>query len=166
MERMEHEEIIDKPVHTVYNQWTQFEDFPRFMEGIKSVHQIDAKHLQWHAEIAGKDLEWEAEIIDQVPDQRIVWRSTTGVKHGGKVEFEPQGGDRTRVKLVMGYEPEGIVENIGDALGVADLRVKGDLKRFKEFIETAAAETGAWRGEVHRGEETTGNSPGKPWPFA
>ena len=79
MERMEHDEIIDKPVNTVYNQWTQFEEFPRFMEGIKSVRQIDATHLQWHAEIGGRDLEWEAEIIDQIPDMRIVWRSTTGV---------------------------------------------------------------------------------------
>jgi uncharacterized membrane protein len=109
--------------------------------------------LQWHAEIGGKDLEWEAEIIDQVPEMRIVWRSTTGVKHGGKVEFHAEGPSRTRVNLVMEYEPEGIVENVGDAIGVTDRRVKGDLKRFKEFIEAIGAETGAWRGEVHRGQE-------------
>ena len=160
MERIEHDEIVDKPLQMVYNQWTQFEEFPRFMEGIKSVHQLDATHLQWHAEIAGKDLEWEAEIIDQIPNQRIVWRSTTGVKHGGKVEFIPEGTERTRVKLVMEYEPEGIVENIGDAIGVTDMRVKSDLKRFKEFIELAAAETGAWRGEIHRAQETKDNPSG------
>jgi len=153
MERMEHDEIIDKPVNMVYNQWTQFEEFPRFMEGIKSVRQIDATHLQWHAEIGGKDFKWEAEIIDQIPDMRIVWRSTTGVKHGGKVEFHAEGPSRTRVQLVMEYEPEGIVENVGDAIGVTDRRVKGDLKRFKEFFEAVGAETGAWRGEVLRGQE-------------
>ena len=154
MERIEHDEIIDRPVHTVYNQWTQFEEFPHFMEGVKSVRQIDATHLLWRAEIGGKDVEWEAEIIDQVPDQRIVWKSVAGAQHGGKVEFQPEGPDRTRVTLVMEYEPEGLVENLGDALGVPGRQAKGDLQRFKDFIEAIGAETGAWRGEVHRGRET------------
>lgn len=161
MERIEHTEIIERPVNTVYNQWTQVEDFPKFMEGVKSVRQLDDTHTEWHAEIAGKDLHWQAEIIDQVPDQRIVWRSVSGHRHGGKVEFHPEGGDRTRVTLVMEYEPEGVVEKIGDAIGVASGRVKGDLKRFKEFIESSPAETGAWRGEIHRGQTQSGSTGGR-----
>jgi uncharacterized membrane protein len=156
MERMEHSEIIDRPLSTVYNQWTQAEEFPRFMEGVKSVRQLDNTHQEWHAEIAGKDVHWQAEIIDQVPDQRIVWRSTSGVKNGGMVQFKEVEPGRTEVTLVMEYEPEGAVQKIGDAVGVPDARVKGDLKRFKEYIESQPAETGAWRGEVHRGQEQTG----------
>ena len=157
MERIEHTELINRPLRMVYNQWTQVEEFPRFMEGVKSVRQIDDTHSEWHAEIAGKDAHWESEIIDQVPDQRIVWRSTSGRKNGGKVEFREQGPDRTEVTLVMEYEAEGAMEKIGDAVGIASGRAKGDLKRFKDFIEQSPGETGAWRGEVHRGQS---QSPG------
>jgi uncharacterized membrane protein len=152
MQRIEHSEIVNRPVRMVYNQWTQSEEFPRFMEGVKSVRQIDDTHQEWHAEIGGKEVRWQAEIIDQVPDQRIVWQSITGRRNGGKVEFREIGADQTEVKLVMEYEPEGAIEKAGDAVGVADSRVKGDLKRFKQFVESAPAETGAWRGEVHRGQ--------------
>jgi uncharacterized membrane protein len=155
---MEHSETIDRPVRTVYNQWTQIEEFPRFMEGVKSVRQLDNTHLEWHAEIAGKELHWQSEIIDQVPDQRIVWRSTSGTRNGGMVEFREIEPGRTEIKLVMEYEPEGAVEKMGDAVGVADARVKGDLKRFKEYIESQPVETGAWRGEVHRGQEQSGST--------
>jgi len=158
MERMEHTEIIERPVRTVYNQWTQVEEFPRFMKGVKSVRQLDNTHMEWHAEIAGKDVHWQSEIIDQVPDQRIVWRSTSGAKNGGMVQFRALGADRTEVQLVMEYEPEGAVEKIGDTVGVPDSRVKSDLERFKEFIESQPAETGAWRGEVHRGQEQSGST--------
>src|SRR5215203_2275692 len=126
MERIEHTETVDRPLRTVYNQWTQVEEFPRFMEGVKSVRQIDDTHSEWHVEIAGKDAHFQSEIIDQVPDQRIVWRSTSGRKNGGKVEFRQIGADRTEVTLVMEYEAEGIVENIGDAVGIPAGRAKGD----------------------------------------
>lgn len=151
-ERMEHCLIVERPLRMVYNQWTQFEEFPRFMKGVKSVRQIDDTHLEWHAEIAGHDLHWKSHIIDQVPDQRIVWRAISGARNGGMVEFRAIDEARTEVKLVMEYEPEGAVEKIGDAVGAPDGRVKADLERFKEYIESQPAETGAWRGEVHRGE--------------
>src|SRR5690606_21147730 len=102
----------------VYNQWTQFEDFPRFMAGVKEVRQIDDTHVHWPAEIWGKDKEWDAEIVEQLPDERISWRSTSGPHNAGAVRFEPLGPDRTRVHLAMSYEPEGLIENVGDAVGV------------------------------------------------
>lgn len=143
---------VDVPVSTVYNQWTQFEEFPQFMDGVESVRQLDDKRLHWKAEIGGKDKEWDAEIFRQVPDQVIAWRSTSGAQNGGEVRFEKAGENRTRVTLVMTYEPEGVVENVGDALGFVSGKVEGDLKRFKEFIENRGRETGAWRGEIHAGQ--------------
>jgi uncharacterized membrane protein len=142
---------INLPVHTVYNQWTQFEDFPRFMEGVKEVHQIDDKRLHWHAEIAGKDEEWDAEIVEQVPDQRIAWRSLGGAKNAGLVSFRQIDANRTNVTLRLDYDPDGVVENVGSALGVVSARVQGDLERFKNFIESRGRESGAWRGEIHQG---------------
>jgi uncharacterized membrane protein len=145
---------VDVPVSTAYNQWTQFEDFPRFMEGIKSVRQLDDKSLEWKAEIAGVERSWRAEILDQIPDRRISWRSTSGTRHNGIVTFEPPGANRTKVTVEMDVDPEGLVENVGDALGILDRRVQGDLERFKEFIEARGQETGAWRGEVQQGTRT------------
>jgi uncharacterized membrane protein len=138
---------VNVPVHTAYNQWTQFEEFPRFMEGIESIKQLDDKRLHWQAKIGGKTKEWDATITEQVPDQRIAWRSTSGAANAGVVTFHRLADDQTRVTLQMDYDPEGMVENIGDAIGVADSRVQGDLKRFKEFIESRGHETGAWRSE-------------------
>jgi uncharacterized membrane protein len=140
---------VDVPVSTAYNQWTQFEEFPRFMQGVKQVNQLDDKRLRWRAEVGGKTLEWDAEITDQTPDTRVAWRSTSGPQHGGAVLFEPISADRTRVTVRIDYDPEGATENVGSALGVAGARVKGDLERFKEFIESRGVETGAWRGEIH-----------------
>jgi uncharacterized membrane protein len=140
---------VGVPLRVAYNQWTQFEEFPRFMEGVKRVQQLTDQQLHWHAEVAGKDEEWDAVIVDQVPDQRISWMSTTGARHAGTVTFHPIGPDVTRVTLHIEYEPEGIVEGAGSALGLVDRRVEGDLKRFKEFIEARGHETGAWRGEIH-----------------
>jgi len=151
METIEQSIEVDAPVSMVYNQWTQFEDFPRFMEGVKSVRQLDDKRLHWHAEIAGKDKEWDAEIVEQRPDELIMWRSTTGVHNGGEVRFDQTSGGKTRVTLVMTYDPEGVVENVGDALGLVSMRVKGDLKRFEKFIEERRNETGGWRGEIRGG---------------
>ena len=139
---------VNVPVSTAYNQWTQFEEFPRFMEGVKSVTQTDDTHLRWVAEIAGKEKEWDAEISEQTPDQRIAWHSTSGAQNAGVVTFHRLDDNTTRVTLQMDVDPEGIVENVGDFLGVLDGRVEGDMERFKEFIESRGAETGAWRGEV------------------
>lgn len=156
MERIEKSIEVQCPVRTVYNQWTQFEEFPRFMAGVKEVKQLDDTHVHWHAEIWGKDKEWDAEITEQVPDQKIAWRSTTQeVPNAGMVRFEPLAPDKTRVRLTMEYEPKGIVENVGDALGIMTARVQNTVEDFKQFIESRGQETGAWRGEVHGGQKTS-----------
>jgi uncharacterized membrane protein len=152
MESIEKTIDVNVPVSTAYNQWTQFEEFPLFMEGVKEVHQHGDKRLHWRAEIGGKTKEWEAEIFEQIPDQRIAWRSMSGSKNSGLVIFTPLRADCTRITLRLNYEPEGALENVGDALGVLSARVGGDLKRFKEFIESRQTPTGAWRGEI-RGKE-------------
>jgi uncharacterized membrane protein len=141
---------VEVPVRTAYNQWTQFEEFPRFMEGVKEVRQIDDTHLHWRAEIAGKDEEWDAEITEQTPDMRVAWTNTSGAQNAGVVTFHRLGDNLTRVMLQIEYDPNGFVENVGDALGFVTRRVEGDLKRFKEFIESRGQETGAWRGEVRQ----------------
>jgi uncharacterized membrane protein len=148
MEQVEKSVEVNCPISTVYNQWTQFEDFPRFMAGVKEVRQIDDTHVHWHAEIWGKDKEWDAEITEQEPDKRISWKSISGAPNAGTVRFEPLSADRTRVRLVMAYEPEGAVENMGDAIGVVSSRVENTVQDFKKFIESRGRETGAWRGEV------------------
>ena len=139
---------VEVPVHTAYNQWTQFEEFPRFMDGVKSVTQIDDTHLRWVAEIAGKEESWEAEITEQHPDERVAWRATSGAGNAGVVTFHRIEDNVTRVTLQLDADPEGIVENVGTALGFLDRRVTGDLQRFKEFIESRGSESGGWRGEV------------------
>ena len=156
METIEKSIEVNAPINTVYNQWTQFEEFPRFMEGVEEVRQMGDKKLHWKAEIGGKHKEWDAEIFEQLPDQRIAWRSITGAKNSGMVNFLPVGSGATRLTLTLNYEPEGAMEKVGDALGVVSGRVEGDLKRFKEFIESRGQETGAWRGEIHGRETTAG----------
>ena len=138
--------VVDRPVTTVYNQWTQFEEFPQFMEGVERVTQLDDRRLHWVAEIAGTRREWDAEIVDQQPDRRIAWRSIDGTPNGGIVTFQPEGNG-TRVSLDLDVEPEGVIEKIGDKLGFVDKQAEGDLKRFKAFIESRGVETGGWRGE-------------------
>lgn len=140
---------VDVDVRTAYNQWTQFELFPEFMDGITEVKQVDDTHLHWKASfIVGVTREWDAEITQQIPDQRIAWRSINGAKNNGAVRFEKVREDVTRVTLELDYDPEGLVENVGSHLGIVSSRVEGDLKRFKAFIEKRGTETGAWRGEV------------------
>ena len=139
---------LDVPLRTAYNQWTQFETFPQFMEGVKSVKQVNDRTLQWEAEIAGKDETWNAEITEQIPDKRIAWRSTSGAPNAGVVTFHQLSDNESRVMLQLDNEPEGIVEKTGDMLGVVERRIEGDLERFKEFIEARGTETGAWRGQV------------------
>ena len=146
---------VNVPVSTAYNQWTQFEDFPQFMEGVQSVAQTDDTHLHWVAEVAGKRHEWDAEITEQVPDRRIAWQSVDGKGISGIVSFEPLGSDRTRIDVDMSWEAEGLVESLGSALGIDNRRVQADLERFKELIESQGVESGAWRGEVHAGHRSS-----------
>jgi uncharacterized membrane protein len=141
---------VDVPAKTAYNQWTQFEEFPKFMEGVKAVQQLDAKRLHWRAEIAGKEKEWDAEITEQIPDQRIAWRSRSGAPNGGVVTFHVLSPTRSKVMLQMEYDPETFIEKAGDAVGIVSQRVTGDLERFKDFIESRGRETGAWRGEIRK----------------
>jgi uncharacterized membrane protein len=142
---------VGVPVRTAYNQWTQFEEFPHFMEGVERVTQLSDSRLTWRANIFGKVEEWDARITEQTPDKRVAWESTSGAPNAGVVSFQPIGPDRTRVGLHISYEPQGILENVGDRLGLLERRVEGDLQRFKAFIESRGRETGAWRGEIKDG---------------
>lgn len=139
---------VQVPVRTVYNQWTQFEEFPQFMEGVESIKQMGDKHLHWKATIGGSTEEWDAEISEQIPDKRVAWHSISGAENAGVVTFHFIEADKTRVWLQMDYEPSGIKETVGDKLGFASRRVEGDLERFKTFIESRGTATGAWRGEI------------------
>lgn len=145
---------VDVPLRTVYNQWTQFEDFPKFMEGVKEVRQLDDKRLHWRAEVLGKDVEWYAEITQQIPDERITWKSTSGAKNAGSIAFQPTGPAKTKLTLRLEYEPEGAAQTSGSAIGLVNLRVDGDLRRFKKFIEERGHESGQWRGEIHGAQVT------------
>jgi uncharacterized membrane protein len=142
---------VDVPVRVAYDQWTQFESFPQFMEGVDRVVQLDDRTLEWTATIAGKTKHWRAEILEQQPDTVVSWRSTEGAQNDGMVGFEPLGPTRTRITLQLDVEPEGLVEKAGDALGVVERRVKSDLERFREGIEGRGQATGAWRGRVEGG---------------
>ena len=141
---------VNLPVRTVYNQWTQFADFPQFMNGITSVTQLGDDRMQWVAEIAGVKRQWEARVLEQVPDQKVSWAATEGATNAGQVTFEDLGG-RTRVHLFLEYEPEGLVEKVGDKLNVVENQAEGDLERFKAFVESEGYATGAWRGTVSSG---------------
>jgi uncharacterized membrane protein len=141
---------VDVPVTTVYNQWTQFESFPTFMEGVERIHQLDDTHLHWVTSFGGTTREFDATITEQHPDERVAWRSDTGPNHAGVITFHRLNDTTTRVTAQMDIDPEGFAENAADKLGVLDRRVNGDLRRFKEFIEHRGRETGAWRGDVER----------------
>jgi uncharacterized protein YndB with AHSA1/START domain len=154
MAKIEHSIDIGVPVREVYDQWTQFEAFPQFMEGVESVKQTDATHLHWIATVAGRRQEWDAEITEQTPDQRIAWTSITGDANAGSVDFHRLGEESTRVTLTMDVEPSGLAEKVGTALGIPSGQVKGDLERFREFIERRGTATGAWRGTVRQDDVT------------
>ena len=141
---------VEVPVRTAYDQWTQFEEFPRFMEGVEKITQLSDTRTHWVTEIAGVTREFDAEITEQEPDQRIAWTSVDEPKQAGVVTFHRLDDSLTRVMLQLDFEPEGLVEKAGDILGVVRSRTKGDLERFKEFIESRGTETGAWRGEVEQ----------------
>jgi uncharacterized membrane protein len=140
---------VNVPVRAAYNQWTQFEQFPEFMGGVQQVRQLSDTLLHWVAEIAGVKREWDAAILEQVPDQKVAWAATGGVTNAGAVHFQPAGAERTLVRLSLEYEPEGLVEKVGDFLNVVERRAQADLERFKQFIESRGVETGAWRGSVN-----------------
>ena len=154
MSQTSHEIEVNRPVNTVYNQWTQFEEFPRFMEGVEEVRQMGDDRLHWVASIGGQRKEWDARIVDQQPDQRIAWQAESGTRNDGVVTFSSLGPDQTRVSLDIDYEPEGMGETVGDWLGILSGRIQGDLERFKTFVEQQPQETGGWRGEISdRGRE-------------
>ena len=142
---------VNVPVSTAYNQWTQFEEFPQFMGGVQEVRQLDDKRMHWVAEIAGVKREWDATILEQVPDQKVAWAATEGATNAGAVYFQPVGPDRTMVRLSLEYEPEGLLEQVGDKLNVIEKRAEADLEKFKAYIESRGVETGAWRGSVDEG---------------
>jgi uncharacterized membrane protein len=146
------------PVRQAYNQWTQFETFPKFMEGVTSVRQVDDTHLHWTASIAGREIEWDAEVTEQRPDEVVAWRSTSGAQNAGAVTFRRMGPDRTEVTLRMEVDPEGPIETAGEAAGLLDRQVEADLERFKDFIEGRRVATGGWRGSVDDGEPTGSRS--------
>ncbi len=151
MSKIEQSIDVNVPIHEAYNQWTQFETFPQFMQGVDEVRQLDDTHLHWSATIGGQHKEWDAEITEQQPDQRVAWTSRDGDQNAGSVDFHRISDDRTRVTLTMDVEPSGTLEKVGSAVGVPSGQVKDDLEHFKEFIESRGQATGAWRGEVDKG---------------
>lgn len=150
---------VNAPLSAVYNQWTQFEDFPEFMDGVEEVQQLDDKRLRWKTRISGRTKEWEAEIFQQEPDSLIAWHSTTGPMHSGTVSFRTRGPNRTEIMVHIEYYPETMLESVAGSFGVVGRRIEGDLDRFKEFIQNRPAETGAWRGRIHG---STIDRPGEP----
>ena len=150
MSKIQESVDVEVPIRAAYNQWTQFEDFPRFMEGVESVTQLDDTHLRWVADIGGVRREWEAQIDEQHPDERVAWHATDGATNAGVVTFHRLDDNWTRVMLQLDFEPDGVVEQAGDKLGFVRRRATGDLERFKSFMEARGSETGAWRGDVPR----------------
>jgi uncharacterized membrane protein len=142
---------VNVPIGTAYNQWTQFQDFPQFMDGVESITQIDDTHTHWVTKVAGQTREFDAEITEQHPDERVAWKSTDGdTKHAGVVTFHRLGDSETRVTIQLDWEPKGVVEKVGSAVGVDSHQVKADAKRYKEFVENRGSATGSWRGDVNR----------------
>ncbi len=141
---------VNVPVRTAYNQWTQFEEFPQFMEGVEEIRQLDDTTLHWKASFAGRTHEWTAKVTEQTPDQRVAWTSDDGKFNAGVVTFHRVDENQTRVMVQMDWEPDGVLEQVGGALGLDDRRVQGDLERFKSMIEERGEPTGAWRGEVEQ----------------
>lgn len=144
---------VAAPLRAVYDQWTRFEDFPRFMEGVEEVEQLDETHMHWVAAFGGSRHEWNAEITEQKPDERVAWRNTDGKDNAGVVTFHRLDDDRTRVMVQMDFVPEGVKEKLGSALGAPGRRVEGDLERFKDLIESQGGTGDGWRGEVKRSDE-------------
>ena len=141
---------LEVPVRAAYDQWTLFEDFPKFMKGVEEIRQLDDRHLHWVAELGGTRHEWDAEITEQLPDERVAWRNTDGKDNAGVVTFHKLDDRRSRVMVQIDFVPEGIKEKVGSAINAPDRQVKGDLERFKELVESQGGDAGGWRGEVPR----------------
>ncbi len=144
---------VGAPLSTVYNQWTRFEEFPRFMSGIEQVTQVEDDQLQWVANIGGVRRQWKAQVLEQVPDQKVAWAATEGATNAGSVTFEDAGSGQTIVHLRLEYDPEGFLENVGDKLHVVHRQTEQDLQHFKSYMESHGRETGAWRGAVNEGSQ-------------
>ena len=156
MSRIEKTIEVDAPIGSVYGQWTQFEAFPTFMDGVTRVEQLDDRTLSWEARIAGRSKTWIARITDQTPNERIAWMAVDGAQNDGAVTFRALTGDRTEVRLVVDADPEGIIEEVGDRLGILERRVGGDLERFRAFIEGRSGPTDRWSGEIHGDQVSPG----------
>ncbi len=154
MSRIEKTITVDASIDSVYGQWTQFESFPSFMEGVDNVIQVDDRTLDWTASVAGHTKTWQARITDQTPPERIAWKSIDGAQNDGAVTFRATAPGQTEIRLVVDADPEGIIESVGDRLGLLDHRIGGDLDRFKQFIEGRSVPTGSWAGEIH-GDDTS-----------
>ncbi len=152
MSRVQESIDLEVPVGTAYNQWTQFEEFPRFMTHVDEVRQLDDTHLHWQVTLAGKTEEFDAEVTEQIPDKRVAWKSTSGREHAGAVDFHRLDDDRSQIMVMLDTEPQGTAERAADAIGLAERQLRGDLGRFKEMIESRGQETGAWRGSVEQSE--------------
>ena len=139
---------INVPVRTAYNQWTQFEDFPQFMKNVLEIRQLDDKHLHWRAKVGLEEKEWDVEITEQIPDKRIAWRSVSGPRNGGVATFHKISDNVTRIMLQMDYEPDGVLETLGDAMGAVRMEARTGLQCLKEMLEKRGSETGAWRGKI------------------
>ena len=143
---------IGVPVSVAYDQWTQFESFPEFMDGVEEVRQIDDTHLHWRANVAGREVEWDAVITEQLPDQRVAWKATDGKANAGVVTFHRLSDESSRIMVQIEHESDGVMEKVGSALGADKREVKNSLERFKELVERRGGATGAWGGEVEAGE--------------
>ncbi len=152
--KVEKSVVVDVPMSTAYNQWTQFEEFPRFMGGVEKVTQLADDRLEWVAEIGGVRRQWIAKILEQVPDRKVAWTAVEGATNAGEVTFDEVGTERTEVHLALEYEPEGFVENLADRLNIVERQAEGDLERFKEFVESHPRASGAWRGSINEGATT------------
>ena len=149
--KVEKSVVVDVPLSTVYNQWTQFEEFPQFMGAVEQVTQLSDDRLEWVAEMGGVRRQWVAKILEQVPDRKVAWAAVEGATNAGAVTFEPLGPAQTEVHLSMEFEPEGFVEKVGDAFKIIENQAEHDLENFKRFIEEEGRATGAWRGSINEG---------------
>jgi len=152
--KVEKSVTVDVPLSTAYNQWTQFEEFPRFMDGVESVTQLADDRLERVAEIAGVRRQWIAKILEQVPDRMVAWAAVEGATNAGVVTFAESGPSQTAVHLELEYEPEGLLEGLGDKLGIVERQTEGDLDRFKDFVESHPLATGGWRESINKGVTT------------
>ena len=150
---------VDVPLSTAYNQWTQMESYPQFMAGVKSVKQMDDKHLRWTMNVAGVEREFDVEITEQIPDKVIAWTSSGELEQSGKVSFTPAGPEATEITLSLEWEPSGVAEQVGSAFQVDDVLVARDLSMFKDFIESRGREEGAWRDEIDAHDPMGGDGP-------